>query len=343
MAIVGAGPIGLELAIALKQRQVSYVQFEKEQIAQMIYNFPPRTHFFSSNDRIAIAGFPIQTLDQQKCSREEYLAYIRTIVMHYQLAVNNYEEVKTLERLSSGGFLIKTFTHAENVYQADFLVLATGGTYSPRMLGVPGESLPHVSSKMDDPHKYFLKKVLVVGGKNSAAETALRCFHAGAKVSLAVRKEGIDAQEIKYWIAPELLSRISKQEIDCYTQSKVVEIRSGKVLMQKKDSQTNFEVETDFVIKAIGFDANMELFHQLGVKLVGENQSPLHDSVSMETNIDNVFVLGTIVGGTQKKYLIFIENTHIHISKILKTISNRIGIIIPPTEYYQTPVPNLEE
>ncbi len=73
-AVVGAGPIGLELGVALKQTGISTLHFDKGQIGQTITTFPKLMHFFSSPQRIAIAGVPIQTIDQSRCTREEYLA-----------------------------------------------------------------------------------------------------------------------------------------------------------------------------------------------------------------------------------------------------------------------------
>ena len=75
--VVGAGPIGLELAVALKRAGVDYLHFDAAQIGQTIFRFPPQTRFFSSNERIAIAGVPLQTFDQNKSTREQYLAYLR--------------------------------------------------------------------------------------------------------------------------------------------------------------------------------------------------------------------------------------------------------------------------
>src|SRR4028119_130016 len=77
VAIVGAGPIGLELAVALKRAGVDYLHFDAKQIGYTISWFPPQTRFFSSSERIAIAGVPLQTPDQGKCTREQYLAYPR--------------------------------------------------------------------------------------------------------------------------------------------------------------------------------------------------------------------------------------------------------------------------
>src|SRR4029077_10773388 len=97
VAIIGAGPIGLELAVALKRAGVKYIQFDAEQIGYTISWFPPQTRFFSSNDRIAIAGVPLQTADQQKATREEYLTYLRRIVLEFDLKVNTYEKVVGIE------------------------------------------------------------------------------------------------------------------------------------------------------------------------------------------------------------------------------------------------------
>src|SRR4029434_10422846 len=101
--IVGAGPIGLEMAVALKRARVDYLQLEAKQIAYTISWFAPQTRFFSSNERIAIAGVPLQTPDGGKSTREQYLTYLRGVVEQFDLKVNTYESVVGIERLDSGG------------------------------------------------------------------------------------------------------------------------------------------------------------------------------------------------------------------------------------------------
>src|SRR5438552_12597631 len=93
VAVIGAGPIGLELAVALKRRGIEYVHFDAKQIGYTISWFPPGTRFFSSNERIAIAGVPLQTPDQAKATRKEYLAYLRGIVQQFALDVRTYEPI----------------------------------------------------------------------------------------------------------------------------------------------------------------------------------------------------------------------------------------------------------
>src|SRR3954469_2518576 len=108
VAVIGAGPIGLELAAALKRAGFDYLHFDAKQIGYTISWFPPQTRFFSSNERIAIAGVPLQTPDQGKCTREQYLAYLRAVVLEFDLRVNTYEPVVGIERNVDGSFVLTT-------------------------------------------------------------------------------------------------------------------------------------------------------------------------------------------------------------------------------------------
>src|SRR5215212_2660052 len=98
VAIVGAGPIGLELAVALKRAGVDYLHFDAKQIGYTISWFAPQTKFFSSNERIAIAGVPLETPDQGKATREQYLAYLRSVVRQFDLKINTYEPIVGIDR-----------------------------------------------------------------------------------------------------------------------------------------------------------------------------------------------------------------------------------------------------
>src|SRR5690349_1779785 len=107
VAVIGAGPIGLELAVALKRAGIDYLHFDAKQIGYTISWFAPQTRFFSSNERIAIAGVPLQTWDQGKSTREEYLAYLRSVVTQFDLKINTYEPLTHIER-RDGGFVLTT-------------------------------------------------------------------------------------------------------------------------------------------------------------------------------------------------------------------------------------------
>jgi thioredoxin reductase (NADPH) len=291
VAIIGAGPIGLELAVAFKQAGIDYVQFDASQIGSTIAWYPPQMLFHSSADRLGLAGVPVQTANQQKPTREEYLAYLRAIVLQFDLKVRTFERVDEARRTQRGFELRTTAVDGQHIYEVDVVVLAVGAMHAPRMLGIPGESLPHVSHYLGEPHTYFDKQLLVVGGRNSAVETAIRCQRAGAHVTLSYRGSTFDPEVVKWWLRPEIEGMIRDGRVRFLPNTSLREIRGGTVLFD--DGR---ELAADFVLLMTGYRQETPLFEMLGVELRGESREPWHDSATMETNVPGVFVAGTEIG-----------------------------------------------
>jgi len=322
IAVIGAGPIGLEVAIALKRHGLDYLHFEAGQAGQVILDFPFGMRFFSSNERISIGGLPVQSASHQKCTREEYLAYLRQVVRHFGLDVRTYEPVMHARR-EDDHFVLQTRSSAGNhVYLAERIVLATGGTAKPRRLNVPGEDLPHVSHAPADPHTYFQRRVLVVGGRNSAVETALRCHDAAARVTVSYRGPSFH-ERVKYWLKPEIESLVKDGEVEAIFNTRPVEITPTHATLEHVQSRELTFVPADFVLLLIGYVADMRLFEMLGVALEGEERAPKFDERTMETNVRGVYVAGTATGGTQSRFRVYMENSHIHAQRIVAAILGR--------------------
>ena len=326
VAVVGAGPIGLELAVALKRAGIDYVQFDAKQVGYTVSWFPPQTRFFSSNERIAIAGVPLDTPDQGKATREQYLAYLRTVVEQFDLRIRTYEPITNVERIGDGFVLTSQPADKTSVRtRAKRVVLVTGGTDHPRRLSIPGEDLPHVSHYFNEPHTYFRKRLMIVGGKNSAVEAALRCFNAGANVSISYRREKLPEKSIKYWLLPEINHLIAKGRMTAYFQSTPVEITPGHVTLSRGNER--FDVPADFVLLLTGYVQDTTLLKLAGVELGGPCDAPTFDERTMETNVPGLYVAGTATGGTQEKYTVFIENCHVHVERIVNALR---GVAPPP-------------
>ncbi len=65
VVIIGAGPVGIELAVALKQVGVEHLLLDGGQVGQTMLEWPPMTRWFSSAERIGCAGVPMQTVSQE--------------------------------------------------------------------------------------------------------------------------------------------------------------------------------------------------------------------------------------------------------------------------------------
>jgi thioredoxin reductase (NADPH) len=343
-AIIGAGPIGLEVAIALKAAGISTLHFDAGQIGSTMQWWAPQTRFFSSPERIGIAGVPLQTPDQGKATREEYLTYLRAVTAQFDLAIRTFERVTAVEPRGQGkGFLLHTRARGqEHRYGADHVVVAIGDMHRPRLLGVPGEDLPHVSHYFRDPHEYFRRRVLIVGGRNSAVEAAIRCFRVGAKVALSYRRGEFDPERIKYWLLPEIKHLIKTGHVEFYPQTVVRAITPTAVRLAPAGTGDaagdEREVPADAVLALTGYQMDASLLEAAGVELIGENRAPKYHPPTMETSVPGLFVAGTAAAGTQHRFKLFIENCHIHAAKIVAAITGRE----PPAPPGETAVGQLE-
>jgi len=330
IAIVGAGPIGIELAVSLKRLGVDYLHFDAQQIGYTMSWWPRDTTFFSTTERIEIAGVPIQNTTQGRTTGEEYLAYLRSIVEQFDLRVNTYEPVVGIQRAEGGGFLLLTQPQTgPRSYLARRVVLASGDMHRPHHLHIPGEDLPHVSNYFQDVHRYFRQRLLIVGGRNSAAEAALRCWRAGAQVTLSYRRAKFDERRVKHWILPDLQAQIDNGLIGFHPLTAPLEITPEHVVLARLDEQGRPTGETlrqpaDFVLLLTGFEADMTLFEQAGVTLEGPSRTPRYDPATMETDVAGLYVAGTAAAGQrQEKYTVFIENSHVHVGRIVQALTGR--------------------
>jgi len=323
VAIVGAGPIRLELAAVLKHMGVPYLQMDAGQVGQTITWYPNQARFFSSPDRIAIAGVPLHTHDQSKATREEYLAYLRAVVQQHQLKIRSYERVTNIQREDNGNGFVVTSDHRGLIQQtrAQHVVLAIGDMHRPRDLNIPGEDLPHVSHYFRDPHPFFGQKLLIVGGKNSAVEAALRCDRAGARVSLSYRQDTFNPKHVKYWLLPEINALIKAGRIRYHPHTVPVKVKHELVELQNVQSGEHTDVSADFVLLLTGYEMDPTLYRSAGIELTGVNHTPTYDASTMQTNVPGLYVAGTGAAGTQNQFSLFIENSHPHVAKIAKAIT----------------------
>lgn len=324
--VIGAGPIGIELAVELSRRGVAYVHLEAGQIGATVAWYPPGMQFHSPPEKIAIAGVPFRTADQLRGSREDYLLYLRTVVEEFDLDVRTFERVVAITRVDDG-FQVRSRTQTgDRTYLAASLVLAIGGMHSPRSLIVAGEDLPHVSHYLKEPHVYFRRRVLVVGGRNSAVEAVLRCYRVGARVALSYRGAELEARHVKYWLLPEITQLIEQGRIAFFPSSVPVEIRpDAAVLRQRRGPRSDtVECPADHVLLMTGYNQDATLFDLLGVELAGPERRPVLDPETMETTVRGVFVAGTAIAGSQMGTTkVIIEACHVHVDRIVSALVGR--------------------
>ena len=320
--IIGAGPSGLATAIAAKQHGLDYAIVEKGVLVNSIFRFPVHMVFFTTPELLEVGGLPLVS-PNEKPTRIEALKYYRRVVDNYGLSISFHEAVTAIERDGHDGVFTVTTKKQREVVRARHaraVVLAIGYYEHPNYLGVPGEDLPHVSHFYDEAHPYYRQRVVIVGGKNSAAEAALELFRAGAHVTLVHRRAAL-GESIKYWVKPDIENRIKEGSIAAKFESRVVEITPTHVEIDRLGAREQIPAERVFLLT--GYHPDVDLMQQAGVRCDGQTLAPEYDPETFETNVPNLFVAGGAVAG-KNTGTIFIENGRFHGQKIIDVLARRL-------------------
>jgi thioredoxin reductase (NADPH) len=319
IAIVGAGPCGIAVGAAAAEAGVRAVLFDRGCVTNSIVDYPYYMRFFSTADRLEVGNIPF-AIPEMNPSRQQALVYYRRVVQHFGMDIRQYEEVTAVEG-SEGNFRIRTRAMAggEKEVRARYLVMATGGFHRPNLLEVPGEELPKVLHYYREPYPFYDQDVLVVGGRNSAVESALELFRAGARVTMVHFLGGID-DGVKPWVVPDITNRLEQGQIRAFWKHKVAEITRGSVKLRHVEGGRITEIENDWVLAMTGWHSDPILLREVGVGIDEETGIPAHDPSTMETSVPGVFLAGVLAAGNNANK-IFIENGRAHGGLILRALS----------------------
>ena len=331
--IVGAGPSGLATAIAAKHFNLDYFVIEQGSLVDGIARFPINMVFFTTPELMEIGGLPLTT-PFDKPTRAEALRYYRKVVDVFQLQVSLFEEVLSItppegpgETASaadgygeSGPFLVhsRTARGVTRVREARNVVLAMGYYNQPNMLNVPGEDLPHVTHFYKEAHPYYRQRVVIVGGKNSAAEAALEIHRAGGHVTMVHRGPAF-GDSIKYWVKPDIENRVKEGSIAAHFNANVVEIRPSEVVLD-----TGVTLPAEGVLLLTGYRADAGFMKDIGVEINPETLVPKYSAETYETNVPGLFIAGGQLAG-KLTGSVFIENGRFHGEVIAKTLAGRLA------------------
>jgi thioredoxin reductase (NADPH) len=313
--IIGAGPIGLACGIEARKADLNYLILDKGCLVNSIYHYPLNMTFFSTSDRLEIGNVPFVS-HGPKPNRFEALEYYRRVCMHYDLNVQLYEKVESVNQSNTGFDLITQ----KGSYHTKSLILSLGFYDLPYLLDIPGEKLPKVKHYYDEPHPYFAQKIVVVGAANSAVDVALETWRKGAEVTMVIRESSI-RESVKYWVKPDIENRIKESSIKAFFNSTIIEIKKDSVRMQTPEGEK--ELENDFVLAMTGYQPPIDFMKSMGIQFQDDEfHTPVYNEVTMETNVPGIYLAGVVCGGLKTNKW-FIENSRVHAEMIVKALTEK--------------------
>jgi len=269
--IIGAGPAGLAAALDCSYLELRSLVIDSGQAGgalSQVYPWKPVDSFLGFFEK---HGQEIADM----------------IVSHVKKTGVKIHENEHVDRITGKGpFTIKTQL---DEYRAKAVIVATGIRGIPRKLGVPGQDLKGIMYCLKDPQSFTGKNVLVIGGGDSAADSALGLAGAGAHVWMAHRRDKLRAtDESRDNIKKSSIKMLWNHEAQRFTGDGRV---SKAWLLDNKSSKVH-SVDVDAVVLCISSVPTNECIRGTGVKT--ENASISVDSNGM-TSVPGIFAAGDIV------------------------------------------------
>ena len=317
--VIGAGPTGLACGIEAQRAGLNALVIDKGCVENSFIQLSGKHDFFHHSQlwKLVICHSPrlIRT------NSEEALEYYRKVAEHYRLPVAQYQRVEAVTG-KDGEFYISASDKLGRIfdYHARKLVVATGYYDLANQLGIPGEDLPKVFHYFREPHPFFDTDVLVIGGKNSAAISALDLWRHGSRVTLVHRGPRMH-NHVKYWILPDIENRIKNKEIKAYFSSQVQKIGPESVTLLTPNGEVN--IKNDFVFALVGYHPDYDFLQAMGIELSAEQCRPVCDPATLESNVPGIYVAGVIVSGSRTNE-IFIENGRFHGKLIAEDLKKKL-------------------
>ena len=285
LLIIGAGPAGLAAALNAHKSGLRYLLLEKENhIADTAHGYQRGKLVMSEPSAIPLRG----ELWFQPTLRETVLQHWEEAVRAANLELKLGQRVRAIKR-GNGGFEVAT---EQDIFTAAKVVVAIGSQGNPRRLGVPGEDLPHVLTRLTDPALYSDQDIVVVGGGDSAIEVAA-ALATRNRVTMVVRTpEFIRAKDALERQALELANR---KELTIHFNAAVGSIDASFVTLQL--SSSTVKVRAGVVIVKIGALPPRQFLEDCGVRFTGPEPLGVPDlGAGYETNIPGLFVIGAAGG-----------------------------------------------
>ncbi len=254
--IVGAGPAGFSASLAAMKAKLKSVTLEQDTLGGTVAHYPRGKLVMTAPANLPIVG----KVKFGEISKEKLLSFWQKVERDTGVRINYNERVEAVQA-ASGGFNVKS---NKGSYQTRSIVLAVGRRGTPRKLGVPGEDLPKVVYRLIDPEQYRGRRVLVVGGGDSALEAAVSIANeADTTVTLSYRSAAFSGAKTKNRTNVE--NAVSGGRLTVLLESNVKEITAATAKIEQKGRVT--DLPNDDVIVCAGGILPTAFLKDIGVQV----------------------------------------------------------------------------
>lgn len=260
LCIVGAGPAGLAASLRAKSLGLNFVTLEQETIGGTVANYPRGKLVMTQPVELPLHG----RLKRTSYQKEELIELWGGLASRYELPIHTGQELKSIQPTDDEHFIVKT---QDASLKSRFVCLALGRRGTPRKLGIAGEDLGKVAYSLIDAQSFQNRKILVVGGGDSAIEAALGLSEQpGNIVTLSYRKSAFF--RLKARNESRLQQALQSGHLHCLLSSQLQRIgpHAVQLSVDRDDGPPELmELENDNVFVMVGGIPPFQLLERCGV------------------------------------------------------------------------------
>lgn len=257
LIIVGAGPAGISASLSAAKNNLKFLTLEQDSLGGTVFSFPRAKIVMTTPMELPLWG----KVKLVETSKSELLDLWKNVLEKNKITIN--EQEKVLEIIKQDNLFIVKTNHDH--YTSKGVLLSIGRRGSPRKLGVPGEERENVYYRLLEPELIHEKNILVVGGGDSAVESAMLLADEKNLITLSYRNESFSR------LKPKNLERVNdyikENKIKTLFNSNVKEIFADKVSFTFNDKPDELIVKNDLTYIFAGGILPINFLESIGIKI----------------------------------------------------------------------------
>lgn len=257
LIIIGAGPAGIAASLSAKKLGLKFLVLEQDTLGGTVFTFPRKKIVMTSPMDLPLVG----KVKLYETSKAELLELWQTALKKHNIQITENSKVDSI--LSENG-IFKVFTLKGENYTSASVLLAIGRRGTPRKLNVPGEMTEKVAYRLLEPEEISGKDILVVGGGDSAIETALLLADQN-RVTISYRSEVFN--RIKPKNSTAISEAAEEGRLEVRMNSNLLFIEEGSITLSQGKDAEQVKLKNDLVYIFAGGELPTQFLEKAGIKI----------------------------------------------------------------------------
>jgi thioredoxin reductase (NADPH) len=257
LIIVGAGPAGISAALTAKKNGLNFLLLEQDTLGGTIFTFPRGKIVMTSTMDMPLYG----KIKLFQTSKAELLELWQKVLEKHNIVIRENSKVESIEQ-QDGVFKVSILSGEQ--FKASSVLLAIGRRGTPRKLNVPGENKEKVAYRLLEPEGIEGKDILVVGGGDSAVESALLLADQN-HVIISYRNDVFS--RLKPANSMALNKAVAAGRLEVRFQTNLVKIEDDCITLEKTNEGEFVNLRNDQVYIFAGGELPTQFLEKTGIKI----------------------------------------------------------------------------